>query len=178
MNYGKGFLVVLFLALLASLFDYGFSFLTESTYYVLTLVLIVFFLNLSVHLVNIHGTGFLFFVAFALMTLNQFDVGVVGFDRVFMFIILGVLFEFILLLTPLERNSRLFIIASTVTVGLISVIGSFLLSIDIASKFPLSFLNLVGINFGVSLSTSLIAAILWYYVRTTKSVIQFEIMLK
>ena len=141
-----------------------------------SLALLVVALNLTVYICKKSGVVLLLFVFVSVLTFVLEDVGVVGWKKVVTFLLAALIFElvFLYLKAHLHAVPLDMIIGSTLSAGSIPLISAFLLSVHLASSFPLELLNLILVAFAVGLASAVITFLLWLHIQRTKPILKLE----
>lgn len=150
---------------------------------IISLALLALGLNLTVYVLQEKGTATLFYLLQGLLTFNLLDIGIIGWKKVLIFFIAGIIFEIIngllsLLFSHFSRQileNYLKIIISTI-ISLISIplVGAFLLSSNISENISLPLFNLLLLCALTSLGASLIVALFWHLIRKTKTILKLR----
>ncbi len=174
---GIDFLVLIGFSLVYVLLSFIFNFYLSSVLeYILSLGLLIFFMSFIVHLVRKAGSALLFFLFCSAFGYWLNDFGVIGLNKIILFLIAGFVFELMYLLFKLEfHNVQMdIIIGSSLSALSIPVVFSLILSMDIALNMLYSFFNLVLLSFFVGVAASVCSFLFWYKVKTSKFVLKFE----
>ncbi len=136
---------------------------------IFTLFLIILGLNLTVYLIKKNGTGLIFLVLLALFTFPLDNLGIGSWNKVFVFFLIGIIFELIYLLRIKAHKDRfLTVMSSIISVTALPLLISVLLSVEIVITFPLEFFNLVLIYFFFSMVFSFLTLLIWEGIRSLK----------
>jgi hypothetical protein len=136
-------------------------------FYVFSLGVFMMFVSFCVNLFKKFGIGFLFFVFSGFISYRVNDFGVIGIDKMLVFIFAGVLFEVVFLLFRLEvKNIPLdVVLASSLSAASIP----FFIELVLVKGFILglvnALINLVLLSFLVGLVGSVIGFLIWYLFR-------------
>ncbi|MBT4936376.1 hypothetical protein HON22_00500, partial [Candidatus Peregrinibacteria bacterium] len=158
--------LILFVAILVSVVVYLLNFLIDPTFLFLgSLIVLVFGLNFLVHIIKKTGVVMLFFILISLFTLFINDIGIVGWKKIIVFLIAGLIFELSFLFLKIHVHNIPFDIVVGTSFSLLSIplTTAFFLSPSLASSFPQSLLNVLSLAFVVGLITSVVASLLWHH---------------
>jgi hypothetical protein len=130
-------------------------------------------INFIVKNVSRVGVSLLFFFTYALLTINVSELGVIGLKKLFAFMIAGVIFELIILLTRKIIKFKAFL-GTVVSLTFLPFIAALLISPRLAITFPNELINLILVLFIVSLTSSSVYMIIWHFVRVKKPFIKLK----
>jgi len=144
--------------------------------YILSLLLVTFSMSFIAYLVRKAGSATIFYILCGLFTYNINNFGVVGANKLIIFVISGVVFELFFLIFKLEvKNIQIDVIIGTaISAAVIPVTIVFLLSFDLALSMVQSLVNLILLSFLVGLLGAVISFIIWYNLKTSKLVLKYE----
>jgi len=146
--------------------------------YILSLLIGTLLMSLTVHLVRKAGTAILFYAMAALFTYNVSDLGATGINKVMVLVTAGIIFELVYMTFKIEvKNTQTDIIAATaISASTIPITIGLILSYSITLDKITSIVNLVLLSFLVGLAGAVISFLVWYNLRTKKTVLKFEYM--
>ena len=118
----------------------------------------------------------LFLILTSLLTYNLNNFDVIGWFKVIIFVIVGIIFETIFLILKIEiRNLPLDVILGvSLAIALMPLIIFLLSSIDILINRFFEVLNLIILAFLSGLMGSIIGFLIWWKLRLTKIIAKFE----
>jgi len=133
-------------------------------------------MNLVVHALHKSGSALLFYFILALFTLPLDDLGVTGWDKIWVYLLAGVSFELIFMLLKIKiHNIPLdVVIGTSFSTLLIVFFSAAVILARIPDQFPLDLINLLIVAFFVGLAFSTLAFIFWFIFSNYKSVIRFR----
>tara|TARA_Y100000310_G_scaffold302656_1_gene340283 strand:+ start:277 stop:843 length:567 start_codon:yes stop_codon:yes gene_type:complete len=137
---------------------------------------IVFGMHIFSYIIKRKAGVFSFLVVYSIFTISVPEIGLVGFEKIVAFAIAGVIFELVFRIIASFTTSRssMTFISTVITVTLLPLISSYFLSAELTRTLPLRLLNLVALTFIVTIISSAIFIVVWYYVKNTKSLLKFE----
>ncbi len=122
------------------------------------------------------GSVVLFLVIYCLLTFDLNEIEVVGWKKLTMLFMIGVIFEvfnYSAKKTALP-NSIILIISAITTSAIFPLILAFMLSVELTLTFPLSLYNLITLSAITGLSSSLLAVIVWMVLKRRKVIIKLK----
>src|SRR3989338_5636742 len=167
------FLISMAAAMLIFLSNLIFS---PSIFFIASIAILVLGMNFSVYLIRKTGVATIFYLITAILTISLFDIGVTGWKKIFVFFSAGILFELVFLILKLEIHNLPMdiIIGTSVSTAGLPFISALLLSVSLASSFPIALINLIILAFAVGLVASVIAFIIWYHIEPTKVMLKLH----
>jgi hypothetical protein len=164
-----------------SLIWFGASYLSDvfmgpQESYVLSLLVLMFFMSYAVHLVRKAGSATLFYVLCAALTYGFNDLGITGMNKFYSFLVAGFFFELMFIILKVElHNVQIDIILGTaLSAASIPVMTALLLSPTVAISMISSVGNLVLLSFFVGIVGSIISFLIWYRMKTFEWVLRYE----
>jgi hypothetical protein len=162
---GKGEVVItVLLALLLGLVSVvAARFTNPLPLFILSMSMLALGVNLIVYLTKKFGLALIFLASIATVTWNVLDTGALGMDKVLVYLFAGIVFELIHLIVKFEVDLLPLdvLVATSVSCATLPLITAFILSVPIASKFPLALINLVLLSFAVGLGVSILFFFVW-----------------
>jgi ABC-type thiamin/hydroxymethylpyrimidine transport system permease subunit len=152
------------------------SLLSPQSSYLLSLLMVMFLLSFTVHLIRKAGAATLFCLTGALLTFSFNDLGATGIPKLLVFLMAGIVFELGFLLFKLEfKNVQVDILLGTAfAAASIPFTTGMLLSSGVTLTMLTAMLNLILTSFFVGVIGAILSFLLWYHLRTTKWVLKFE----
>jgi len=149
---------------------------SPSTFFIISLVLIVMGMNLCVYFIKRTGIATLFYVFTAALTFWIDDFGVLGWKKLLVLFFAGIIFEIIYLIFKIKfHNVPLDIIVGTsLSAASIPFLTAFILSERIASSFPIELLNFILLSFAIGLIASTVTFLFWHHLEHTKPILKLE----
>ena len=176
----KDFFIVLIFSVIFSAFMYvGHYLFTPAYSFLISLGLLVFGFNSLVYLTNKSGIAAIFSALTALFTFNLGDLGIIGGQRIIVFILSALVFEFFFLFLKLHiHNVPLDIVLGTsFSLASLPLFIAFFLSPTLASSFPVALINLILSAFAVGLLASSIVFLIWHEVEKTRVILKIKFYL-
>ncbi len=135
-------------------------------------------INCLYYLLRKEGLVPLFFVVVGLATRSLDDFGIFGWKKVLVLLLSGLVFDFLALFFHRQSVDRSPILTVAFSVACIPGLVVLIISstLTMASLFQIS--NLVFVSFLVGLLTSVVVSLIWFRIRSLKSVIRLEMYLK
>jgi len=150
--------------------------LSQQNAFIISILLTSIFLAFVVNLVNKNGTGLSFLVLTGLLTNQVYDIGLMGGDKVLVFLLAGIVFEIINALFYLEfkRIQVDLILSTSITMAVLPFLGAYLLSPELTKEMFTAVLNLTILGFIVGVIGATLSFVLWHELRTSKIIIKFK----
>ena len=169
-------LVLIIAAALFALSQLGLSFFDPSVGYYGSLLIFGLLLSFSTFFVRKAGTGLLVGILSSLCSFPNGLAGAIGWQKVLVFAIAGLLFELAFLLLKLEIHLIPFdiLLGTALAVASIPLSTLLLLSPAVATQHQFALLNIALIGFLTGLLSAVLAFLLWYRLKQTKLVLWFE----
>ncbi len=170
-------LFVLFLSLIGAGFSFLSSrFLDSQMSYIASMFLFIFLLSFSFFIIPRFGSVLIFSGVFALLSFGFVDFGVVGIDRIIVFVCLGLIFEGLIFVFGrfLKSVSLRVVLTSCVCASIVPLLIGTLLSSYILAGMVRNVLNMVLLSFFIGIVGSLISLVVWYYVRVFRFFVRFQ----
>ena len=144
--------------------------------YVLFLFTLVALTSFLVYLIRKVGVATIFLLILSLITYNVNGLGIKGVSKIYSLIIIGVIFDLILLISNKDGNSTAtnILSSSILSFSLYPIITALLLSRESFSALISATLNLTLLSTLISIAGSLISYLIWHQFRTTKTFLRFE----
>ncbi len=144
--------------------------------FIFSLLVLVLLMSFTIHLIRKAGSATFFYAVAGLMTYSTNDFGVIGLEKVIAFIIAGLIFELVFLLLRLELKSIQIdiIFGSGLSAASIPFFTAFFVSLNSLLTLFNQVLNLMLLAFFVGIAGSVISFLIWYNLRTTKLVLEYE----
>jgi hypothetical protein len=170
----KEYIFSILLAIPFSLFTIlSYFFLSPMILLIVSLTLFCFGINFLVRNVSKIGVFLLFFLTYAILTLNISELGIIGIKKILVFMIGGFIFELIVL--SLRKKVKLkSVLGTVISVTILPFIAALLISPRLAITFPTGLISLILLLLLVSLVSSLVYIILWHYIRVRKPLIKLK----
>ena len=173
----KEMVLVVALALISSLIIFlSVEKLDPSIAIIVSLASGAFFMNLAVYLINKSGSALIFYFLLGLFTILLDDLGLYGWQKILVYILVGIVFEiiFLVLKLPIHNLPLDMILGTSVSTSLIILFSSMLILFGFPTDFPLQLINLILVAFFTGLFSSSLVFVLWHLVANTKFVIKFK----
>ena len=173
----KQMFLILFLSLLSSLIIYvGARFSNPSVAILISLACGVIFMNLAVYLIQKSGSALFFYLFLGFFTMGIDDVGITGWEKVIVYLFVGLIFEIMFLLLKLRIHliPLDIVLGSTISTASIILFGAISLFSGLMTKFPLELVNLILVAAFTGLFSSTLTFIVWHSVSSKKSVLKFK----
>ena len=168
----KDIYFLIIIALIISLFQYLAVYLfNPSIAFIISLSVIAIGINCVILILRRSGVAGIFLVLNSLITLFLNDIGLIGFSKVIVFLLVGAIFELIyLFLKGHIHNIPLDLFFGTsISMANIPIFVAYILSPNLAASFPIALLNLMVIAFVTGLAASLIVFVVWGLFEGTKA---------
>jgi len=120
------------------------------------------------------SVGALFLFLTGLMTVFIAEFGIIGINKILIFLIVGIVFELTYWLLRKKVMMVKMILATTISFNLLPLLIAFFLSFKLASTFPLELLNLLILFFSLSVLSSSLGYYLWTKLSTTSWMVKLE----
>lgn len=152
------------------------TFFSPQIIYILSLLIATTLMSLAVHLVRKAGTAILFYSFGALLTNTIYDLGATGINKLIVLVIAGIIFELVFLILKIEVKSvQLDIIISTaISAATIPLTTALLISFNTALNMIIPIINMMLLSLLIGLIGAFVSFLLWYNLKTTKTVLKFE----
>ncbi|MEK6900368.1 MAG: hypothetical protein AABX05_04565 [Nanoarchaeota archaeon] len=170
------FFIVVIAGLVSLLMVLSNLILSPSWSFVFSVMILIAGMNLAVYLIDRAGAATLFYVLAAAFTLRLNDLGVIGWDKVLIFFIAGIIFEVIFLSLKIKVHhlSLDMVLGSSISAASVVIAAAFVLSSDLANSFPLELINLVLIGLASGLISSTILSLVWMHISRSRAVMKLQ----
>lgn len=175
-----GFREIMFMVIAAgvvSILQYvGFLLFDPSISFIVSLFLIALGLNFVIFVLQRSGAVIIFWVITAFLTLSVNDIGVVGFPKVVVFLLVGAIFELLYLFLKgnIHNIPVDLALGTSISCASLPLFVAYALAPNLASSFPIALLNLVVIAFVTGLAASLMMYILGGFLEGTRMMVKLE----
>ena len=172
----RDFVAVIVTALIGFALNYFARGVEPQTAYVLHLFILVLLTSLTGYLIRKFGITTIFLLIFSLFTYNMDGLGVKGMSKVFLYVIIGLISDFILMISRGEGRNTVtnVLVSSIIAFTLYPLITALLLSRESIPSLISATLNLTLLSILISIAGSLVSYLIWYQFRTTKIFLRFE----
>jgi len=173
----KQLIFTLFVAAITSLFIYlADYFLPPVPLLIVSLFLLTIGMNLCVYMLRRFGIATIFMFFIAMLTFNISELGFYGWNKVLTYVIAIVVFEVIYLIFKIEISSLPLdmIFGTAISLTSIFLISPMLLSQTLLLIFTTELINLLIMTFATSIISSIIFALIWGKLASTKKIVKFE----
>jgi len=175
----QDFVIIIVMAFLYAIISYLINKYINLGYaYILSLLALIFLMSFIVHLVRKAGSATLFFVISGLVSNGIDDIGIVGVNKLIVFVVAGIVFELIFLIFKIEiKNVQIDIISgSGFSAAIIPITTGALLSYNAMMNTISSMINMVLLSFFVGIISAVVSFLVWYHLKGTKLVLRYEYM--
>lgn len=173
----KEILFIFTVSLITSVFIYLNQWMFSSTIsLIISLIFIAIGINLLVNILKKSGVAIIFNLFVGILTFNQIDLGFIGFKKILILVLAGLVFEIAFLVLKLHIFSIPLdlVIGTSISFASIYLIAGFILSANLASNFPTEMINLILLTFLVGLFGSFLAYLIWNKIKITRLVLEIE----
>ncbi len=154
--------------------------LSPAGLFLFSLLLLTIGLNTIAYLTPWFGRAWIFLALVSIFTLSLDDMGLIGFSKIAVFLLIGLVFELSFLYLKLHLHSVPLdmIIGSSLAMAALPLSSAFILSARLASTFPDTLKNLILSGFAVGLGASVLVFLLWKEIEHTKPVLRLYFYLR
>jgi len=174
---GIDFVAIIILSVILAVLNRGINLIPNSQLsFILTLISFGFFLTFTALLVRKAGAVTLFYALVAIQTTAVHNLGILGWLKLPVLIIAGIIFELVFLTLKIEIKNipADVVLGAALSNASIPVTAGLLLSISAIRSLLPNFINLILLAFILGLAGSIVAFLVWWNLKTTKIVMRFE----
>ena len=144
--------------------------------YIISLLIATIFMSFTVHLIRKAGSATIFYGIGGLLTQQLPNLGPLGMQKIYTLILAGIIFEIVFVIFKLEIESiQLDILLGTaISSATIPFTTALLLSTSVASTMLTALINMALVSFLVGIIGAVISFLIWYQLKTSKFVLQYE----
>lgn len=156
------------------------SFLNPFALFLSSLLILVLGANFLISLTRKLGLALLFYVLLAAFTWNVFDTGALGWEKILVYFLAGLVLELAYLFLKIKIDFLpLDLIAGTsLSLGSLPLITAFIISAPLARQFPLALINLAILSFAVGMAAATLFSLAWSRLDRTKKILKFKSYLR
>ena len=172
----QDFIAVIAIALLGFALNYFVTGTKTQAPYVIYLFILVLLTSFLGYLVRKVGIVTIFLLVLSLVTYNIDGIGLKGMGKVYSYVIIGLIFDFVLMISKGEGKNTVtnVLVSSIIAFTLYPLITALLLSRESVMALISATLNLTLLSILISIAGSLVSYLVWKQFRATKTFLRFE----